>query len=658
MFLQEKRIEKMNMSQCNPKTQDSGCTSCCQGGETPRRHKLLVTTSGACLAIGILLGWIYRGSPLLERTLYLLSVVAGASLILPNAWRSVKALKLDMNVLMTVAVLGAIAISQYAEAATVVFLFSLAELLEGLSLERARRSMQSLLKLVPETALVKKDGSIVETPVDQIQVGDIILVRSGSRVPLDGVIVSGQSTLNQAPITGESIPIDKKRGDKVLASSINGEGALEIQVTHAYSDTKLAQIIRLVEEAQEQKAPIQRFVDRFAAYYTPTVFILSVAIMTIPTLFFQQEFQPWFYRGLVLLVIACPCALVIATPVSVVSGLTAMAKKGILIKGGAVLETIGRLKTLAVDKTGTITEGSPRVLHIESMNGNAEDKILTIAASINMNSPHPLAKAIVAEAQMRNLKFSAATDYQSISGRGAEGTIDDHLYMVGNHRFAHEQNLCSEAVEHRLEALEEQALSIVVVGHRAHHDCTGELIGILGLGDTVRSDASQAVVELKKAGIQEVIMLSGDNQKTVDAISKQVGIDTAYGDLLPNDKVLKIKALKDRFGSIGMVGDGVNDAPAMATATLGIAMGASGADTAIETSDMTLMHDRLLGVVDAIRMGKRTLHMIWFNTAFALGTKLLFLVLATLGYTSLWLAIAADTGATLIVIGNALRLLR
>jgi Cd2+/Zn2+-exporting ATPase len=388
------------------------------------------------------------------------------------------------------------------------------------------------------------------------------------------------------------------------------------------------------------------------------VFVIAIAILLVPPLFLGGDWQNWIYRSLVLLVIACPCALVIATPVSVVSGLTAMAKKGILIKGGAGLEAIGKLRALAVDKTGTITEGVHKVLQIHSVSGSSESDLLSIAASIDTHSTHPLAKSVVAEAQRRGLTIRHSLDYRSVSGRGAEAVIEDHVYFVGNHRFAHDYAICSEELEKKLESIEDQAQSVVVVGHRPHPGCPGEVLGVLGLGDAVRADAKEAIRALHQAGIESVIMLSGDNQRTVNAISKQVGIDEAYGDLLPDEKVLKVKELKTRFSFVGMIGDGVNDAPAMATATLGIAMGASGTDAAIETSDVTLMQDRLTGIADAIRMGKRTLKVIWFNTGFALATKLLFLVLSVSGYTSLWLAIAADTGATLLVIANALRLLR
>lgn len=623
------------------------------------RRTALVALSGFFLVAGLVLDAADVGSDTFRRILFVLTVLLGGTLIAPKAWRAAKMGSLDMNVLMTVATVGAIGIGEYSEAAAVVFLFALAEWLESFSLERARRSVQELLKLVPETAAVRNDsGGFVATQISDITVGATIRVRSGERVPLDGVVLQGKSSINQAPITGESLPVDKGEGDRVLAGTINGDGSLEITVTQGYQDTKIAQIIRLIEEAQSQKAPTQRFVDIFARYYTPIVFALAILVLVVPPLFFAGDWQIWIYRALVLLVIACPCALVIATPVSVVSGLTAMAKKGILIKGGAGLEAIGKLRALAVDKTGTITEGVPRVLQIYSMSSMKETELLSIAASIDQHSTHPLAKSVVAEAERRGLQIPESVDYRSTSGRGAEAVINDHHYFVGNHRFAHEHAVCSEKLERRLESIEDQAQSVVIVGHRPHSGCPGEVLGVLGMGDSVRSDAKEAIEALHRAGIETVVMLSGDNQRTVDAISKQVGIDQAFGDLLPDDKVLKIKELRSRFTSVAMIGDGVNDAPAMATATLGIAMGASGTDTAIETSDVTLMQDRLTGIADAILMGKRTLHIIWFNTGFALATKLLFLGLSVSGYTSLWLAIAADTGATLLVIGNALRLLR
>jgi Zn2+/Cd2+-exporting ATPase len=624
-----------------------------------KRRTILVSVSGILFSLAFILDRIASLPNGFITSIYIASILVGGSLIAPKALRSFKTFTLDMNVLMLVATLGAVAIREYAEAAAVVFLFAVAEWLEAFSAERARKSVHALLKIVPETALLRDEsGSFSETPITAVAVGSTIRIRSGARVPLDGIVIEGVSSVNQAPITGESMPVERKKDDRVLAGTINGEGSLDVRVTQSHNDTKIAQIVRLIEDAEKRKAPTQNFVDAFARYYTPIVFAVAILTLLVPTLFFGGDWSAWIYRSLVILVIACPCALVVATPVSIVSGLTAMAKKGILIKGGSGLEQIGKLKALAVDKTGTITEGQPRVQECHSINGASDQETLSLAASIDSHSTHPLAKAVVDEAKKKNVLFPESTSYKAITGRGAEAFVHERKVFVGNHRLAHELGLCNESLEAKLKEIENRALSVVVVGYAAVGTTKGEVIGVLGLGDSIRKDAGDAVQALHKAGIEKVIMLSGDNQLTVNAVSKQVGIDEAYGELLPEDKVQKIEELKTRFHSVAMIGDGVNDAPAMATATLGIAMGASGTDVAIETSDLTLMRDSLVGVADAIIMGKRTIRMIWFNTGFALMTKFTFLVLSMTGHSSLWLAIAADTGATLIVIGNALRLLK
>ena len=483
-------------------------------------------------------------------------------------------------------------------------------------------------------------------------------MNSGARIPLDGKVASGSSSVNQAPITGESMPVEKKNGDEVFAGTINGEGSLEVQVTKPASESMLARIIHLVEEAQGQKAPSQRFVDVFAKYYTPAVMVLALLVFLIPPLFYGGEWFRWTYRALVLLVIACPCALVISTPVSIVSGLTAMARHGVLIKGGVFLEAIGKLRALALDKTGTITEGRPRVRDLFRFSRASEGEIIRVAAAIDTHSDHPLALAVVEHAQSCGLKFSRSESYRAHTGKGAEATIDGHRYFVGNHRFTHEMAICSEEIEAKLDEIQSRAQSVVVVGHMPHADCKGEVLGILAIGDAIRENASQAVRDLHAAGLEKVVMLSGDNQRTVDAIAREVGIDEAQGDLLPDQKIERVRALLAQHKYAGMIGDGVNDAPAMAVATVAIAMGAAGTDTAIETADIALMKDDLSKIAETIQLGRRTLRIIQFNIAFAIAIKAVFLVLALLGYTSLWLAIAADTGATLVVTANALRLLR
>jgi Zn2+/Cd2+-exporting ATPase len=621
------------------------------------RRKWLVGISGALTGFGLVLEWSDAGPEWSRALIFAAATLAGGWFIFPKGLAALRRLSPDMNLLMSVAVLGAAAIGEWSEAAAVTFLFGLSELLEAFSVQRARRAIESLLKLAPETAFVKADDTVREVPVEQVRVGDTLAVKSGARVPLDGEVLAGESSINQAPITGESMPVEKRAGDTVFAGTINGEGALEVRVTKGHNDTTLARIIHMVEEAQGQKAPSQRFVDVFAKYYTPAVMVLAIAVALAPPLLFGTAWGTWIYRALVLLVIACPCALVISTPVSIVSGLTAMARRGVLIKGGAHLESIGKLRALAVDKTGTITEGKPRVRAVHPLGRGSEAEVLRIAAAIDTHSEHPLALAVVAAAQENGVAFPRSGKYQARTGRGADATIEGREYFVGNHRFAHEIGVCSEEIERRLREIEEQALSVVIVGHKPHGGERGGVLGILAIGDTIRPNAADALRAIHAAGVQKVVMLSGDNQRTADAIARQAGIDEAQGDLLPDQKVERVKALMAEHRFVGMVGDGVNDAPAMAAATLGIAMGAAGTDTAIETADIALMKDDLSKVAEAVRLGRRTLGIIQFNVAFSLAVKAIFLVLALLGYTSLWLAIAADTGATLVVVANALRLL-
>lgn len=622
-------------------------------------RRVCVAASGLFTALGLLLQWWKIVPALVSNAVFAAAIIAGGILIFPKALAAARRLSLDMNVLMTVAVIGAVAIGQWSEGAAVAFLFALSELLEALSLSRARRAVQALLQLTPETAWLKHGDTFREVPVERVIVGDFIAVKSGARIPLDGEVTSGASAVNQAPITGESMPVEKNSGDQVFAGTINGEGSLEIAVTKAFADTTLAKIIHLVEEAQSQKAPSQRFVDVFAKYYTASVMIGALAVVVVPPLIFGAAWLGWFYRGLVLLVIACPCALVISTPVSIVSGLTAMARRGVLIKGGAFLEEIGRIKALAVDKTGTITEGRPRVTRVISINSKPEAEIIVrIAAAIDTHSDHPLAQAVAHYAEENGIQFQRSANYRARTGRGAEAEIDGHNYFVGNHRFTHELAVCSDELEEALAEIESQAQSVVVVGHKPHADCAGQVLGILAVGDPIRANAAEAVRALHAAGLKKVVMLSGDNQRTADAIGRAAGIDEAYGDLLPDQKIEHVKRLIADYKHVGMIGDGVNDAPALAAASVGIAMGAAGTDTAIETSDVALMKDDLSKVAEAIQLGRRTLRIIQFNIGFALAIKAVFLVLAVLGYTSLWLAILADTGATLVVIANALRLLR
>ncbi len=640
-------------------SESKSCGSCEHGhDDTPLPRNALVIGSGALLGSGMLLQWLKLGPPLLHTGCFALATLAGGLLVFPAAFKALKKARLDMNVLMTVAVSGAWLVGEGAEGAAVVFLFALSELLESWSVGRARRAIASLLKLTPQTALVRgADGASQEVPVADVPVGAEISVRSGSSVPLDGVVITGDSAVNQAPITGESVPVEKKPGDTVFAGTINGEGSLTVRVTKAASDSTLARIIKLVEEAEEQKAPTQRFVDKFAAIYTPAVFVVALLVALLPPLLTGGAWSQWTYRALVLLVIACPCALVIATPVSIVSGLTALARRGVLIKGGAYLEAVGKLRALAVDKTGTITQGRPQVTGVIPIGDITEEEIMRRAAAIDAHSEHPLAKAVVAAAQAKGITWSESTQYQSVTGRGATAIIAGHPHFIGNHKMAHELGLCSPEIEAKLAEIESKGQSLAILGHTPHEGCAGAALGILSIGDTLRPEVSNALTLLHDAGIEKVVMLSGDNQRTVDAIARSAGIDEAHGDLMPEQKIEHIRRLMAEHHYVGMIGDGVNDAPALALASVGIAMGAIGSDTAIETADMALMKDDLTRVAEAIALGRRTLRIIQFNVTFALVVKAIFLILAFTGHTSLWLAILADTGATLLVIMNALRLL-
>jgi Cd2+/Zn2+-exporting ATPase len=585
-------------------------------------------------------------------------MVAGGWFIAPKAIGSIRRLSPDMNLLMSIAAVGAVLIGAWDEAAAVVFLFSLAELLESFSLHRARHAIESMMELAPDTALVRHGDHVHEQRAENVQVGDTVVIKPGARIPLDGVVVRGTSSVNQAPITGESMPVEKEAGSEVFAGSINERGSLDVRVTKLASESTLAQIIHLVEEAQSRKATAQRFVDAFARYYTPIVIGLAAVIAVGGPLLFHQSWSLWCYRALVMLVIACPCALVISTPVSIVSGLTAAARRGVLIKGGAYLEALGKLRVVALDKTGTITEGRHRVDEIVGLNAKEPKEVLRIAAALEAHSEHPLARAIVEHARDQGVDVDRAETFQSLTGKGAEGLIAGHCYFVGNHRLTEERAVCSPATEQRIEAIERRGQSAVVVGHLPHADCKGEVIGVIAVGDTIRPGAASVVQELRRAGVRRVVMLTGDNRATAEAIGRLAGVDEIAAELLPDEKVARVRALMETEGSVGMVGDGINDAPALATATIGIAMGTAGTDVALESADVVLMADDLAKLPEVIRLGRRTERIIQSNIAFSILLKLVFLGLAATGVATMWMAIASDTGASLLVTANGLRLLR
>lgn len=582
------------------------------------------------------------------------SILLGGLPTLRKGLIALRTLTLNINFLMTVAVIGAAAIGSWPEAAMVIFLFAVAELIESYSLERARNAVRSLMTLTPETAAVKQsDGSWKEIDASQVTTGTTVRVKPGERIPLDGTITAGASAVDQAPITGESIPVDKGVGDKLFASTINGNGLLEFTTTGGKDETTLARIIKTVQEAQGQRAPTQRFVDSFARVYTPIVCGLALLVAVLPPLLFGQLWMPWIYKALVLLVVGCPCALVISTPVTIVTGLAAAAKRGILIKGGVYLEQGKSIKLIALDKTGTITEGKPKVTGVQALGSMPTEQILLLAASLDAGSDHPVARAVTAawndDKKAKSGPLRAVADFSSIPGRGVKGAVAGKTYYVGNHRFAHERGVCSPQVEAVLGAFEAKGQTAIVLTDEK------EALGVIAVADTPRATSIDAIKELHAIDVR-TIMLSGDNQTTAEVIAKSVGIDDARGGLLPEDKLRAIDDLLAKHGSVGMVGDGVNDAPALAQATIGFAMGAAGTDTALETADVALMRDDLRGVPEFLSLSRRTGSILRQNISFAIGTKAVFFLLAVLGIATMWMAVLADVGATLVVIANGLRL--
>jgi Cd2+/Zn2+-exporting ATPase len=558
-----------------------------------------------------------------------------------------------MNLLMTAAVAGAIGIGQYFEAATVAFLFALSLVLESWSVGRARRAVAALMSLSPPMARVADaTGREVMTNVREVPLESRVVVLPGEKFPLDGRITKGETTVNQAPITGESVPAAKSTGSDVFAGTINQDGAVELVTTKLASDTTLACIVRMIGDARNKRSQSEQWVERFARYYTPSVMALAIAVMVVPPLALGGEWSRWFYEGLVLLVIACPCALVISTPVSVVSALASAARRGILVKGGAFMEAPSRLKALALDKTGTVTAGRHEVTGIAPLSGHTEQELLELAAAVEARSEHPLAKAILRAATARDISPGPAENYQAMPGKGATAIVSGRPIWIGSHRLLEERGQETPEMHRELEALERDGSSVIVVG-RDYHVC-----GFFALSDEVRDDVLPAIEQVRQAGIRHVALLTGDNQGTADAVARATGIDEVRAELLPEDKLSVIEDLVRRYEHVAMVGDGVNDAPAMACAGLGIAMGAGGTDAALETSDIALMHDDLRLIPWLMRHSRRTVNVIRQNIVAALAVKALFVLLTLAGHASLWAAIAADTGMSLLVVFNGLRLLR
>lgn len=590
--------------------------------------------------------------PTLARLLYGGAIATGAWYVAPKGWFALRRLRPDMNLLMTVAVIGALVIGEWFEAATVSFLFALSLALEAWSIARARRAVEALMALAPPVVRVIESGEVVERAPADVAVGALFRVRPGEKVPLDGRVVRGSSGVNQAPITGESASVLKEVGETVFAGTINGDGALEVESTKLATETTLANIVRLVGDAQSRRAPSELWVERFARVYTPTIFLLAIAVAVLPPLLFAAAWDDWTYRALVLLVIGCPCALVISTPVTIVAALASAARNGILIKGGVFVEAPARLQAIALDKTGTLTAGRPVVTEVVSLNDHTASQIVSRCAGLEAHTDHPLARAIVDYAQRQNIAPSLAADVQIIPGKGARGTIEGREYWLGSHRYLEERAQESPALHHQIEQRSAVGQSVVIMGTGDH------VCGFVVLADAIRSESADAIRQLKAMGIKSVVMLTGDNRPTAQAIATRAGVDEIRAELLPVDKVAAVADLVERFGATAMVGDGVNDAPALARATIGIAMGVAGSDAAIDTADIALLADDLRKIPWLIKHSRQASAIIRQNIACSLVVKAIFVLLTFSGHASLWAAILADMGVTLVVVANALRLLR
>ncbi len=620
----------------------------------PMRMAILSATG---TALGVALSFVPAASvhhaPWPAVVAYLVAIAAAWRYVAPKARAALTRLRLDMNVLMTIAVIGAVGLGEWLEASTVAMLFAVSHLLETWSVNRARRAIQSLMELSPEQArVIEPDGSEHERPAGEVGVGSRIVVRPGEKFPLDGAVVEGETTVDQAPITGESAPVAKSVGDDIFAATINQDGAVIVRVTKPAGDSVVAGIIRLVEQAQSRRSRSEQFVDRFARWYTPAIVLVALVICIGPPLVAGEAWAPWFYRSLVLLVIACPCALVISTPVSIVSALAAAARNGVLVKGGEFLEVIGRTRVVAIDKTGTLTQGKPAVQDVVPLDGTTAERVLELAAAIEQRSEHPIAEAIVRHAQEQGIAAPACSDFQAIRGKGAEATVAGESFLLGSHRLLEERNVCTEAM-HRLMSEHEDCYHTVIGLASSQAP-----LGIVLLSDRLRADAPAAVAALRRTGVERVIMLTGDNEGTARSIAEECGGIEYKAELLPADKVAAVESLRASHEHVVMVGDGINDAPALAAASVGVAMGVGGTDAALETADVALMADDLNKLPWLLRHSRRTKSIIVQNVSLSLGIKAIFLALAVPGLANLWMAIAADMGASLLVVFNGLRLMR
>lgn len=587
--------------------------------------------------------------------MFIIAILVGGIDIFRTGFKNILRFEFDMKTLMTIAVIGATIIGEWTEAAIVVFLFAVSEALEAYSMNKARQSIQQLMDIAPPTALVKRAHGEhyheMELATEDIQIDDILLVKPGQKIAMDGEVITGLSTVNQAPITGESVPVTKQIGDEVFAGTLNEEGALEVRVTKRVEDTTIAKIIHLVEDAQAEKAPSQKFVDRFAKYYTPAIMLVALAVAVLPPLF-TGDWQHWIYQGLAVLVVGCPCALVISTPVAIVTAIGNAARQGVLIKGGIHLEELGHIQAVAFDKTGTLTKGTPEVTEVFIAEGEDYNDVLQKIAAVEQPSQHPLARAILTKAHEENLRDLPVSDFQSVTGKGAYGTVEGEVVFVGSLKWI-------ATIAPLRPELAEQAQQLQVLGQSVIAAASEtKVLGIVGIADKIRDESIDVFKALKALNMQHTVMLTGDAEPTAKAIAAELGMTDVRAGLLPEHKLEAMKALREEYGKVAMVGDGINDAPALATADVGIAMGGAGTDAALETADIALMGDDLKKLPYTIGLSRKTLRIIKENIIFALGLKAVALLLVIPGWLTLWIAIFADMGATLIVVLNSLRLMR
>lgn len=617
-----------------------------------QKENIKVYISAILLVISWFLGEQYGEEHILPTIGYAASILIGGYSLFIKGLKNLSRLKFDMNTLMTIAIIGAAIIGEWGEGATVVILFAISEALERYSMDKARQSIESLMDIAPKEALIRRGKEEMMIHVDDIQVNDIMIVKPGQKLAMDGIVIKGTSTLNQAAITGESVPVTKTVDDEVFAGTLNEEGLLEVKVTKRVEDTTLSKIIHLVEEAQAERAPSQAFVDKFAKYYTPAIVILAFLIAVIPPLF-GGDWSQWIYQGLAVLVVGCPCALVVSTPVAVVTAIGNAAKNGVLIKGGIHLEEAGHLKAIAFDKTGTLTKGVPAVTDVVTYSGN-ENELMIITAAIEKGSQHPLASAIIRKAEENGLNINGVSveEFQSITGKGVKAKVNSEMYYVGSPNLFEELHKTIESnIKEKITRMQTEGKTVMVLGTEK------EILSLIAVADEMRETSKEVINKLNHIGI-ETVMLTGDNERTAKAIGKQVGVSDIQADLLPEDKLNFIKKLREKHQSVAMVGDGVNDAPALAAASVGVAMGGAGTDTALETADIALMSDDLSKLPYTIKLSRKALMIIKQNITFSLAIKLVALLLVIPGWLTLWIAIFADMGATLIVVLNSLRLLR